>query len=422
MPSRKSNLWPFSRSRKAVSHKPARRSSMTVGEATRAAYRAGKASGDTGLFQDWLEKQGLSTRGNVLVRRLKMEYDRGVMEPTSAPLPAAPKKSVFRTVIHKGVKITPTEEGFVTALDSSEFETVTDAKRFIDAWKKNPTAKATARGTLKAYDDVSGGIYKYTAGLPSTLGHALLNPDWDQLIRQAETSHSVDELARLHKYAIGARHRGLQEAVETRANKMNISIAKLTAKHPRKWNGKKKNPQSEADALFESFHGKSPEETIEIREEIHEHLHLATLGVLRELVVDTMSGLRAVIRFEKEPYLASSEDGRQLYIEAGDQELDLAALKMDGEEWVRDRMVIGQFSPPEPGATERNGKRYWNLSYQTQKKFDDFELVDYQHDLGEESGVRPFLEYEPRNQHLYIAGGQYRIEQPLLEMSPGIEN
>lgn len=186
---------------------------------------------------------------------------------------------------------------------------------------------------------------------------------------------------------------------------------------------KQANPQSEAEALYESFHGRPSTETIEITDQVHEHEHLATLGKLVEIHVETVSGLLAHLQFDPQdpPWLASSEDGRQLYIEGGDQELDLAALKMDGDEWQKDRMVIGTFARPEPRDKGAKRRKH-NLTYHTEKRFDQFEPIDYQHDLGEETGVRPLLEYEPRNKLLFISGGQYRIEQPLFSDSPGIEN
>jgi len=167
----------------------------------------------------------------------------------------------------------------------------------------------------------------------------------------------------------------------------------------------------------------------------------------------------AVITFDNCPYLCSSEDGKQIYIEAGSQEIDLAPLGMDGEEWVKDRMVLGIFAPPrckkcqatiekiggelpkkcrecgqsfeidpETGLPNDKKARGWNLEYQTEKKFDDFEPTQYQHDLGEpDEGQKdrkepPYLEYEPRNKRLYVTGGNYIIRQPFFGMSPGIEN
>ncbi len=189
--------------------------------------------------------------------------------------------------------------------------------------------------------------------------------------------------------------------------------------------GVRSNPESSAAALYESFHGKPSTEELLITEDVHSHEHLAVLGRAVECWIDTPTGLRACIEFDQndeEPiFVCSAEDGRQLYIEGGDQAVDLASLKMDGEEWRKDRMVLGQFSEPEPKAAGKKPRKH-NLTYNTKKDFDQFETIDYQHDLGEETGVRPYLEYDPRNQHLYITGGQYFISQPLLETSPGIEN
>lgn len=187
----------------------------------------------------------------------------------------------------------------------------------------------------------------------------------------------------------------------------------------------KQNPEDGAARLFEKFHGAESEEILEIVEEYHEHENLTALGTLVDIVVETCTAKEATFEFEGDdaPILCSSEDGKQLYIEGGDQSIDLKKIGMDGEEWVKDQMVIGQFALPAPG-------RKWNLTYRTQKKFDDFEVIDYQHDLGEpnedepKSARReaPTLVYDPRNEKLSIVGGQYQIKSPLFGMSPGIEN
>jgi len=187
----------------------------------------------------------------------------------------------------------------------------------------------------------------------------------------------------------------------------------------------KRNPQSDADEGFESFHGEPSSETVIIEDEIHEHEHLWVCGRLVEICVVTLTGIYLELSWEDRgksdiPYLCSNEEGTQLYIEGGDQELDLSSIKMDGDRWVKDRMVVGEFAPPE-------GKRKYNITYRARKDFDGFEEIDYQHWLGEPSKdlrkpAAPFLEYEPRNHKLYITGGQYIIEKPLLGTSPGIEN
>lgn len=187
--------------------------------------------------------------------------------------------------------------------------------------------------------------------------------------------------------------------------------------------GAKRNPADEAAEMFEKFHGKaSTKETI-ITEERHEHEHTAEIGPLVECWIETPTGLIAQIRFNENdrPLLTTSEDGTQLFIKGGDQDVNLKALQMDGKDWVKDRMILGRFAEPQ-------GKRKFNISYLCEKDFDDFELIEYQHDLGEPpEGERkrrepPSLEFEPRNQLLYVTGGQYRIKKPVFGTSPGIEN
>lgn len=800
MPARKSNLWPFSKRKSAPAAKSAHRSSMTVGEATRAAFKAGQQSGDTGAFDGWLRSKGLEGRGNVLRARLAKEYERGVIAgeaPSRKPADDLNRQFIERTsaskaVLYKGRKIEPRGDSWVIpSIDrESEFDTLADAKRFIDSWgKTNPETResflnvireparagldlydkagealaypsrearyllglAKRRGVPKVLNPVTDRAHRYRANnmmpdgpkvcawcgskrnvvpdhidgfpdhtVPSNLqwlckscntkkgaafarlgkgrlthqynpaegvptfqqyawavaqhsrgahdeGGAIIHatpvdlrseyarriagvkrergtdsmlPDWARnpmpeqtLISQAHTAHSVQELARLHKYALVKRLDALKAAVDARAAQLNIRHETLLANHPRQWanpattdprdlyvfqfmdgtwrvatvtgakgyvpdeldgaysteraareavrayfgarsagnpvqyehlqaaygagkatgsdwrgrftkgaarkefdnwvayrkgsfswlaeasaaeleslwrnfyagakwgfdsspvrgnpakvwerfaskreaeeqaaryrdaqmpvrvvkvkggwevRGVKRNPSDSAAALYESFHGKPSTEEVVIEEEVHEHEHLAVLGRLVEVWIETPTGLLACIEFdqdgEEDPVLVcASEDGRQLYFEGGDQAVDLAALKMDGEEWVKDRMVLGQFARPtckcggeflkvaapwyqcqkcgrkvHPDSKNRDDKdRFHNIAYHTRKDFDKFEPIDYQHDLGEETGVRPFLEFDPRNKKLYVSGGQYFIEQPLLATSPGIEN
>jgi Tfp pilus assembly protein PilE/5-methylcytosine-specific restriction endonuclease McrA len=234
--------------------------------------------------------------------------------------------------------------------------------------KVTTTAKRAARSALATYDKITGTVSDYTIGLPATV------------LRRALGVKNKNSKRR------GAR-----------------------------------NPEQDAAALYESFHGKPATGTMDVAEDVHVHDHLATLGVLISLNVITQSGFEADIDMAElagdedydetiaDPncvYLAASEDGKQLYIVGGDQEIDLEALRMDGD-WEKDDMVIGVLT---------------QLEYRTRKKFDKFQLVDYYHQLGEETGDMPLLRYCPRSPHLYVSGGKYKIEMPLVGTSPGIEN
>lgn len=155
------------------------------------------------------------------------------------------------------------------------------------------------------------------------------------------------------------------------------------------------NPESDAARVYEDFHGRPAGETLEIIEEKLEHEWLTQLGLLVELKVAAVTKVNAIIAFDKDaPNLCCSEDCRQLYIEGGDQALDLAVLKLDGDKWLKDSMVIGVL---------------YELTYQTKKGFHKFKLTEYFHRLGEETGDKPTLLYDPNNKKLSVSGGAYEI-------------
>ena len=57
-----------------------RRSSLTIREALEAARQAGMQTPDTGLFERWLRAKGLSSRGNILISRMRQEYEQAFEE------------------------------------------------------------------------------------------------------------------------------------------------------------------------------------------------------------------------------------------------------------------------------------------------------------------------------------------------------
>jgi hypothetical protein len=162
---------------------------------------------------------------------------------------------------------------------------------------------------------------------------------------------------------------------------------------PKDWG--KRNPESSAADLYESFHGKPSEEVLEIGEEIHYHENLAGLGVLTEIKVDCFSGYSAVLKFDKDTQLCSNEEGTQLYIIGGDQSIDLKSLKFSPDEIDKEQVAVGVIT---------------EITYNTEKSFHKFKPTDYYHALGEESGHQPILTYDTRNQLLTIAGGAYKIK------------
>lgn len=106
-------------------------------------------------------------------------------------------------------------------------------------------------------------------------------------------------------------------------------------------------------------------------------------------------------------YLASNEEGTQLYIIGGDQSLDLPGLNINGAQADKELVTIGQVT---------------NVVYHTHKIFDgEREEYDYTHKLSEDThGPLPVLIYDRINQQLKLSGGVYHIPRPLMDTSPGI--
>lgn len=108
--------------------------------------------------------------------------------------------------------------------------------------------------------------------------------------------------------------------------------------------------------------------------------------------------------------LTSNEKGTQLYLVGGDQSINLSDLNIKGHEAEKESVVIGEVT---------------HVVYRTSKDWQDgksIEHSDYIHKMGEETGIRPTLRYDRLNKLLFIDGGAYRIEKPMMGTSPGLEN
>jgi hypothetical protein len=172
----------------------------------------------------------------------------------------------------------------------------------------------------------------------------------------------------------------------------------------------KRNPRTslnDAAALSESWHGRPAERATDYNEAFRYRGSLTDLGRLQEIAVLETDRKAMLIRFPpvrdkkgKIVYtrLASSENGKQLYIVGGDQSLDLGALGIVGEEAEKDLIPIGEVH---------------HVVYVTAKQHlgkADKVRGPYQHVLGENSGVMPILMYDRLNQQCGFAGGNYHID------------
>ena len=399
-----------------------------------------------------LSKEELKRIGDTQRRAMEADLQRarGGSSASSHRGSSAPSRTATHTpssVSYKGYTIKPTEDGeswVIPKLDrDSHFDTLKDAKAFLTSWKKNPNVaeklvKTTRKGgksVLKFYDTLQGQVGRIT-GVPRAIVGKLVggkNPGAFTIteVRYDRESNKTWAFVRTQQFSEWFSVSGhvaksqlkglLHHSVDKKLESFGVHPSDRLAKNKK---GNPKNPQSGAEEMYESFHGKPAEGVTVVEEELHEHEWLAPLGVLVNYRVATLSGFDVLIGVDDETaaeqdfdetaanaetiFLSANEDGTQIYFKGGDQSLPLDRFKMgESTDWYRDDMIIGVL---------------YEITYRTKKKFDKFQLTDYFHHLGEETGDQPMLRYDPLSPHQYVSGGKYKIKMPLIGMSPGIEN
>jgi hypothetical protein len=163
------------------------------------------------------------------------------------------------------------------------------------------------------------------------------------------------------------------------------------------------NPASASAEVFEDFHGFEPTEVVTVSKEVHHHAHLASLGELVQLDVWGVDGKGHKVTGFKGALLACNEGRDQLFVEGGDQTMNLA-----------------DFGIRKPHETETLG-RVTNIGYQTNKTHlgDEGGEAVYVHRFratnqnGKHVVVKmtrePDLIYDVRNEQLLFSGGSYEI-------------
>jgi hypothetical protein len=163
--------------------------------------------------------------------------------------------------------------------------------------------------------------------------------------------------------------------------------------------GARRNPGATdaAARMYETFHGAEPKEILELQESDAARHTYTALGDLQELIIDAPAG-KVKIGFGGGDgvKVATAPSGRQLYLLGGNQNLD-AQLERFGSDFSKDFVELG-------AAVQ--------ITYRARKSMDQFDLVDYWHKLGEETGEPPFAFYDRLKRRIFLAGGRYRVEAP----------
>lgn len=177
------------------------------------------------------------------------------------------------------------------------------------------------------------------------------------------------------------------------------------------------NDTDQAVSLFQKFHGKEPEEVLELQRSAAMRLDYTALGDLRAIGLGaaTLHGTELVHHWEKLSSvdfdgdgvkLASAPNGKQLYLIGGNQDLSGSITDFEGVDPEKDLIDLGEAG---------------FVVYDARKKHSNFEPVEWVHEFGEENGTLPRLVYDRLKQEVFFVGGEYFIDLA-QELSPGIEN
>lgn len=178
-----------------------------------------------------------------------------------------------------------------------------------------------------------------------------------------------------------------------------VKAAPRRKANPRRAPKRKRNSAESAKAMYERFHGRPSTNVTTHRVAKYQISDAAHLGALIDLVV-LLPDNQEVTLTPKGVNLASSGNGSQAHFLGGDQKLNLVKLGLAGT-LPKEHVVIGPIL---------------KIAYRTEKKFDKFKPLVYEHEFGDDGGELPTLLYDVKSQLMYVAGGSYQ------NLKPGIVN
>lgn len=187
-------------------------------------------------------------------------------------------------------------------------------------------------------------------------------------------------------------------------------LQKMAAAGRRK--AKRSNPVAEAAKRYEFFHGQAPTVDIEVETPVVEHSVLSGIGKLMRLVIIAVDGKHLVtLEGFKGALLAQDEKGKQLYIEGGNQAVNLADF---GVTRAHEQEILGAVK---------------EIVYHTVKvhlRPEDGGDADYNHKFGKQraesdgtgdhhvkitGGRLPLAVYNVRSKLIMLAGGTYDLPE-----------
>lgn len=184
-------------------------------------------------------------------------------------------------------------------------------------------------------------------------------------------------------------------------------FAKMAAAGKRRAKATRANPVETAAERYEFFHGRPPDEVTEVTTRIHEHSVLSGIGKLKRLVILAVDGMhRVALKDFRGALLSQDEKGKQLFIEGGDQAVNLADF---GITKPHEREVLGAveeivYFTRKDHLTPEDGGR-GNYAHPFGKKREGEKYVPIK------GGRLPIAAYDVRNKLISLIGGTYDLPE-----------
>lgn len=174
--------------------------------------------------------------------------------------------------------------------------------------------------------------------------------------------------------------------------------------HERPLPGASRSVEEASDA-YQEFHGERSQHIDEITEPSPRAVTLSEIGQLIELRVIRPVGWKwgSIDFAARGVRVAQNIEGTQLFFVEGDQKISRGELTNLGADNSKQLVDLGYAA---------------YIAYRTRKSQVNGIMATYEHNFGEETGVRPRLMYDARKPkpRIYLAGGEYRVT------AAGIEN
>ncbi len=261
----------------------------------------------------------------------------------------------------------------------------------------------------KQYNPAKGGVptYDQYAWAVAQQNHSGEHGEAGAIIHATPKSKRIEYAKTIARKAVATKRAASDERWNPAAKTVKIlgREYRVGTKAQRGETGRgRSNPASASADVFEEFHGHPSAELIEVKKRVHSHEHLAAAGRLERLVVLGVDGREHEIEgFGKSCFLAFNEAKSQLFIEGGDQSINLDdfGIRKPHEMETLGRVKVIDYHTDKSHLGDEGGRATYTHTFRTTNKGGKHVTI--------KPAKYPTLIYDVVNEQLLLSGGSYSI-------------